>query len=402
MSGIVKNLTRKELNHVLLELYKEELFAENYQVSLQANLGSMQRNYTTMLNSLTSSYNNLVLAEAQREAMYNLLYMQGWNLYNKGMAAYSDWQNAINYVAELKTRKSTIDSDLANARTQKTNAETAYANAVTYWENTLAAKAQQIADKQAQINSTNATIAGINAQIADIDSQIANVNERRAALSDLAAQVTDTRGFINDMSSVTNYSNLYVISQTMLDSGWTNENVTTTGSYDLVTVAFSEAARYGGIYTNGSSVNVGLLTNVKSWIMDKLYDIRSSIFDYLEDYTTEELESDKAELQSRLAYYTSRLNEYTAELNTLNAEYANLQSQRDSDLAQKQSDINYWTNQIASLEYQRENIDKIITSAEAEEVAKKEAYDSIKESYEEFTDKHPKDEKTQEEYPSLP
>lgn len=402
MSGIVKNLTRKELNHVLLELYKEELFAENYQVSLQANLGSMQRNYTTMLNSLTSSYNNLVLAEAQREAMYNLLYMQGWNLYNKGMAAYSDWQNAINYVAELKTRKSTIDSDLANARTQKTNAETAYANAVTYWENTLATKAQQIADKQAQINSTNATITEINAQIAEKDEQIANVNARRAALSDLAAQVTDTRAAINDLSSVTNYSNLYVISQTMLDSGWTNENVTVTGAYDLVTVQYSEAARYGGIYTNGTAVNVDLLTNVKSWIMNRLYDIRTSIFDYLEDYTTEELEADKAELQSRLAYYTSRLNEYTAELNTLNAEYANLQSQRDSDLAQKQSDINYWTNQIASLEYQRENIDKIITSAEAEEADKKEKYEGIKEYYEEFTDKHPKDEKTQEEYPSLP
>lgn len=402
MSGIVKNLTRKELNHVLLELYKEELFAENYQVSLQSNLGSMQRNYTTMLNSLTSSYNNLVLVEAQREAMYNLLYMQGWNLYNKGMAAYTDWQNAIDYVAELRNRKSTIDSDLANARTQKTNAETAYADAVVYWQNALDVKAQQIADKQAQINSTNATITEINAQIADIDNQIANVTARRAALSDLAAQVTDTRGFINDMSSVTNYSNLYVISQTMLDSGWTNVNVAGVGSYDLVTVAYSQAARYGGIYTNGSSVNVGIITNVKSWIMDKLYDIRSSIFDYLEDYTTEELESDKAVLQARLTTYTNRLNEYTAELNTLNAEYANLQSQRDSDLAQKQSNIDYWTNQIASLEYQRENIDKIITSAEAEVVVKKEAYDSIKESYEEFTDKHPKDEKTQEEYPSLP
>lgn len=402
MSGIVKNLTRKELNHVLLELYKDELFAENYQFSLQANLGSMQRNYTTMLNSLTSSYNNLVLAEAQREAMYNLLYMQGWNLYNKGMAAYSDWQNAINYVAELKSRKNTINSDLANARTQKTNAETAYANAVTYWENTLAAKAQQIADKQAQINSTNATIAQINADIASIDEQIANVNTRRAALTDLAAQITDTRAAINAMSSVTNYSNLYEISQTVLDSGWTNGNVTTVGTYDLVTVSVSEGVRFGGIYTNGSSVNTAVMTNVKSWIQNTLGDMRSSIFDYLDDYTTEELEADKAELQSRLVTYTNRLNEYTTELNTLNAEYANLQSQRDSDLAQKQSDINYWTNQIASLEFQRENIDKIITSAESEEKVKKEAYDSIKESYEEFTDKHPKDEKTGEEYPSLP
>ena len=402
MSGIVKNLTRKELNHVLLELYKDELFAENYQFSLQANLGSMQRNYTTMLNSLTSSYNNLVLAEAQREAMYNLLYMQGWNLYNKGMAAYSDWQNAINYVAELKTRKSTINNDLANARTQKTNAETAYANAVTYWENTLAAKAQQIADKQAQINSTNATIAEINADIASIDEQIANVNERRAALSDLFVHVTDTRDDINDMSSVTNYSNLYVVSQTVLDSGWTNGNVTTVGAYDLVTIPFSEGSRYGGIYTNGSSVNTAVMTNVKSWIIARLNEIRQSLLDYLDDYTTAELEADKAELQSRLVTYTNRLNEYTTELNTLNAEYANLQTQRDSDLAQKQSDINYWTNQIASLEFQRENIDKIITSAEADEAAKKEAYDSIKESYEEFTDKHPKDEKTGEEYPSLP
>lgn len=402
MSGIVKNLTRKELNHVLIELYKREIFAENYQFSLQSNLGSMQRNYTTMLNSLTKSYNNLVLAEAQREAMYNLLYMQGWNLYNKGMTAYNEWQNAIDYVAELKSRKSTIDSDLANARTQKTNAETAYADAVVYWQNALDAKAQQISDKQAQINSTNATIADINAQITDIDNQIANITARRTALSDLVVQVNDTRAAINDMSSVTNYSNLYVISQTMLDSGWTNVNVAGVGSYDLVTVAYSQAGRYGGIYTNGSSVNVGIISNVKSWIMDKLYDIRSSIFDYLEDYTTEELEADKAELQSRLTTYTNRLNEYTAELNTLNAEYASLQSQRDADLAQKQADIDYWTNQIASLEFQRENIDIIITSAESEEKAKKETYDAVKESYEEFTDKHPKDEKTQEEYPSLP
>lgn len=328
--------------------------------------------------------------------------MQGWNLYNKGMAAYNDWQSAVNYVAELKNRKSNIDSDLANARTQKTNAETAYASAVTYWENTLAAKAQQIADKQAQIASTNATISEINADIADIDEQIENVNTRRAALSDLVVQINDTRDSIDDMSSVTNYSNLYVISQTVLDSGWTNENVAGVGTYDLVTVSIAEGIRFGGIYTNGSSVNTSTMTNVKSWILSRLGEIRSSILDYLANYTTAELEADKAELQSRLTYYTNRLNEYTTELNTLNAEYTNLQTQRDSDLAQKQSDINYWANQIASLEFQKENIDKIITSAEAEEVAKKEAYDSIKERYEDFTDEHPKDEKTQEEYPSLP
>ncbi len=402
MSGIVKNLTKKELNHVLLELYKRELFAENYQFSLQSNLGSMQRNYTTMLNSLTSSYNNLVLAEAQREAMYNLLYMKGWDLYNKGMTAYNDWQNAINYVAELKTRKRNIDSDLANARTQKTNAETAYANAVTYWENTLAAKAQQIADKQAQINSTNATIAEINADIADIDNQIANVNIRRAALSDLVTQINNTRDAINAMSSVTNYNNLYSISQTVLDSGWTNENVAGVGTYDLVTTSFSEGFRYGGIYTNGTSVNVAVISNVKSWIVNRLNEIKQSILDYLDDYTTAELEADKAVLQSRLVTYTNRLNEYTTELNTLNAEYTNLQSQRDADLAQKQSDITYWTNQIYYLEFQRDNIDINIAAAEAEEKIKKDAYDSIKESYEEFTDKHPKDEKTQEDYPSLP
>ena len=402
MSGIVKNLTKKELNHVLLDLYKRELFAENYQFNLQANLGSMQRNYTTMLNSLTNSYNNLVLAEAQREAMHNLLYMKGWDLYNRAMEAYNDWQSAINYVEELKTRKRNIDSDLSNARTQKTNAETAYANAVTYWENTLAAKAQQIADKQAQINSTNATIAQINADIANIDEQIANVNTRRAALTDLAAQITDTRAAINAMSSVTNYSNLYEISQTVLDSGWTNENVAGVGTYDLVTISLSEGARFGGIYANGSSVNTAVMTNVKSWIQNTLGDMRSAIFDYLDDYTTAELEADKAELQSRLVTYTSRLNEYTTELNTLNAEYTNLQSQRDSDLAQKQSDIDYWTNQIAYLEFQKENIDINISAAEEEARLDKETYDARKEHYEEFTDKHPKDEKTGDDYPSLP
>lgn len=122
---IAKALTQKDINTVLLKLYRKEKNCELIQGNVFYNLSLIDANYGKLSSALLNRYSQVTKYQNRIAALNALLYNKIYNLYEKAMSAINTYNSDVEAEAYWSNEYNTADANEAEARRNK---EAAYSN----------------------------------------------------------------------------------------------------------------------------------------------------------------------------------------------------------------------------------------------------------------------------------
>lgn len=122
---IAKALTQKDINTVLLKLYRKEKNCELIQGNVFYNLSLIDANYGKLSSALLDRYSQVEKYKNRIAALNALLYNKIYNLYEKAMSDINTYNSDVEAEAYWSNEYNTADARQAEARRNK---ETAYSN----------------------------------------------------------------------------------------------------------------------------------------------------------------------------------------------------------------------------------------------------------------------------------
>ena len=387
---ITKQLSKQEMNTVLLNLYRREKNCELIQGNVFYNLTLIKDNYAKLSERL---YNNYITIEKYKDritALRHLIYGKIYDLYDEAMAAINNYNTAVAQRDYLVERKATLDT-LIHQQEQRRDSELNTYN--TYVNTYIPNKQTEIANKQAavtakqqQLDTTQAELDTLNSFLNTWDSFTFRVNGYLNSLHSLdydrtgtdyeQAYYTSASGLRLDLeldmpTSIADYFDIHEI--------WPVYNMTR----DMWVSGTLKYLKYytsilGGRYSYGVEVHyngtnyvfVSKMTASNTTANSAILGEYMSVYNNMKITLNNNRPSNEGLIALR-DQYAAELATLQSELATLQSELATLESERDYHWNEYQDAL----NQIDSLTQEKAFINKRIDNAnehvnETEEIAR--------------------------------
>lgn len=373
---IAKALTQKDINAVLLKLYRKEKNCELIQGNVFYNLSLIDANYGKLSSALLDRYSQVTKYQNRIAALNALLYNKIYNLYEKAMSDINTYNSDVEAEAYWSNEYNNASANEAAARRNKETAYSNYEDAQRRYNEIEADYNQRIANKQYQIMMQEAEVQRLTT-IRD------NVQQLREDGEDTAFDLVWLRTVITvtgePSSTPYTYSRAIDVSQLLRDSGWYYTWLPFAGRY------YVTARKSDGVYrwtTDAGGVQIQVAINsTAGWydtvIKDELRAAQTDLENWLA--TNADVETAQANLDAA-----------QATLDTYNAELSQLQTDKTNALAAQQTVINNYYNDYTYYKQQEEYYknNKLIfkMKRDAARTRKEKSYDAAEASSEAYND----------------
>lgn len=166
---ITKQLSKKDLNTILLNIYRKEKNCELIQGNVFYNLTLIKDNYAKLSDRLYNDYITIEKYKDRITALQHLIYGKIYDLYDDAMAAINDYNDAVSQRDYLVERKSTLNGLIHQQEQRRDNELAAYNTLV---NTTIPNKQTEIANKQAAVTAKQQQLDTTQAELDRLDNFI--------------------------------------------------------------------------------------------------------------------------------------------------------------------------------------------------------------------------------------
>ena len=163
---IVRNVSKKDINTVLLKFYRKEKYCANLQLNVFYNMAIITNNINNLADSTKTRLTNILTKQKQIANVKHLLYGKIYDLYDEAMDAINNYNNAVARKDYLVDRKATLDS-LIRQQEQRRDSELNTYN--TYVNTYIPNKQTEISNKQAEVTAKQQQLDTTQAELDDLN-----------------------------------------------------------------------------------------------------------------------------------------------------------------------------------------------------------------------------------------
>lgn len=369
---IAKALTQKDINTVLLKLYRKEKNCELIQGNVFYNLSLIDANYGKLSSALLNRYSQVTKYQNRIAALNALLYNKIYNLYEKAMRdintynsdveaeAYwsNEYDNASDNEAAARRNKETAYSNYEAAQAEYTRISNDYDQRISAAQQQKYAKEARLAEKQSELANVEQLIQDFrlvsngllgskikfgNSDVYPLASSWTHPDT--SAPWGISIDYDSVRQYIMDAQGTTNYFTLGSYTFTSAGGIWGLPI-----EYKLIPDSAGNFVAAAQFYSSGGSQAILLqrevtgFSNAQQVIADAvaaaINAIKADVDHYRNEISIEDIEAEIAQLES--------------DISNLETQISNLRSEKTAALEAQQAVIDGYYNQYTYYKQQEE------------------------------------------------
>ena len=430
---IAKALTQKDINTVLLKLYRKEKNCELIQGNVFYNLSLIDANYGKLSSALLDRYSQVEKYKNRIAALNALLYNKIYNLYEKAMRDINTYNADVEAEAYWSNEYNNASANEAAARRNKETAYSNYEDAQAEYTRISNDYDQRITNAILEKGRKESELSDARAHLAEKQTELANLQQLKDDFVAVSLKLLSDRIKFSDSSiyPITGQSSqksggntwdtpnvsrpgVEITEQSVINyildaqgetshftlGGYVFSNIS--GQYFLVVEYYNMFRTTPGTYDggahflgSGSSTQTILSSTgdkssssaVQSAIADAVEDaiiaIRSAVGVYANEIDTSTIEADIAATEAQITQLES-------DISSLETQIDNLRNQKTAALEAQQTVINNYYNQYTEYKQQEEYYknNKLIfkMKRDAARTRKEKSYEAAETSSEAYND----------------